>query len=387
MKEFETSLTFAHEVSHNLGASHTVDKDGTIGHGTLMGETLGNDITIPNLKINQKSKQDIKDFLAKVQKGIRFELLEKEKNLPQIAVYNWPQDDQDRLNQEYSRYSRYEINCLKAKLNYSNDDKHYLKLRKELEKQVNPTTPKPRSKPTPKPTPMPTPTPTLKPTPMPTPTPTIKPTPKPTPGSMNLNISDPNYDYSGDDYQYNDDNELVKEEEEMEIQYDINFLNIGNSQIVDKGTTINLPCNVDMYPENFVIMWKKVEPGKSAEDVLAMGHRILKQDSRFSVEINQEGDKKGSTLVIALAEDSDAGHYVCQLGSNEKKELKHTITVRDPPSITKTESTTGWTSIDSESIDSESINLNLSNLENQVNPKVPRKLKQTGLTSIDSGST
>ena len=134
-------------------------------------------------------------------------------------------------------------------------------------------------------------------------------------------------------------------------------------------------------------MWKKVEPGKSAEDILAMGDTILKQDSRFSVEINREGDKKGSTLVIALAEDSDAGHYVCQLGSKEKKELKHTITVRDPPSITKTESTTELTSIDSESIDSESINLNLSNLENQVNPKVPRKLKQTGLTSIDSGST
>ena len=89
-------------------------------------------------------------------------------------------------------------------------------------------------------------------------------------------------------------------------------------------------CNfsVFFFPENFVVMWKKVEPGKSAEDILAMGDTILKQDSRFSVEINREGDKKGSTLVIALAEDSDAGHYVCQLGSNDKKELKHTITVR-----------------------------------------------------------
>ena len=61
-------------------------------------------------------------------------------------------------------------------------------------------------------------------------------------------LPNPNYDYSGDDYQYNDDNELVNEEEEMEMQYDINFLNIGNSQIVDKGTTIKLPCNDDMYP-------------------------------------------------------------------------------------------------------------------------------------------
>lgn len=85
-------------------------------------------------------------------------------------------------------------------------------------------------------------------------------------------------------------------------------------------------------------MWKKVEPGKNAGDILAMGNNILKQDSRVSVEINREGDKKGSTLVIALAEDSDAGHYVCQLGSNEKKELKHTVTIRDPPSIAKTPS-------------------------------------------------
>jgi len=151
----------------------------------------------------------------------------------------------------------------------------------------------------------------------------------------------PNYDYSGDDYNYNDnqytDNEPIENPEE-EIKYDIKFLNIGGSQIVDKGTTIKLPCIVDKYPENFVVMWKKVEPGKSAGDILVMGSQKLKNDNRITVEINREGEKKGSTLVIALAEDSDAGHYVCQLGSNEKKELKHTVTIRDPPSIVKTPS-------------------------------------------------
>ena len=146
MEELETSLTFAHEVGHNLGASH-------IGHGTLMGETLGKDITIPNLKINQKSEQDIKDFLAKVEKGIRFELLEKEKDLPHIISSwpNWPKDDQERFSQNHHMINP--VNCFKAKLNYSNDDKHFLKLRKDLENQVNQTTPKPRTKPTPKPTP------------------------------------------------------------------------------------------------------------------------------------------------------------------------------------------------------------------------------------------
>jgi len=153
----------------------------------------------------------------------------------------------------------------------------------------------------------------------------------------------PNYDYSSDysgDDDYYGDNELVaNEEEEKEIQYDINFLNIGGALVVDKGTTIKLPCQIDKYPENFVVIWKKVEPGKNAEDILAMGSTVLKNDNRFSVEINREGEKKGSTLVIALAEDADKGHYLCQLGSNDKKkELKHTVTVRDPPSIAKTPS-------------------------------------------------
>ena len=67
--------------------------------------------------------------------------------------------------------------------------------------------------------------------------------------------------------------------------YYINFINIGTSQMVDKGTTIKLPCYVDMYPKNLVITWKKVEPGHSSnEDILAMGDTVLKQDSRISVE-------------------------------------------------------------------------------------------------------
>ena len=79
-------------------------------------------------------------------------------------------------------------------------------------------------------------------------------------------------------------------------------------------------------------MWKKVEPSGNIEDILANGSTILTQDSRFSVEINRYSNSElyifGSTLAIALAEDSDAGHYICQLGSNEEKELKHKITVR-----------------------------------------------------------
>ena len=98
-------------------------------------------------------------------------------NRTHFYIHEWPQDDQDRLIQGY-----HEINCLKAKLNYSNDDKHFLKLRKDLENQVNPTTPKPRTKPTPtKPTP--------KPTPVPTNTKSTTGSASIDPGTINLNIS------------------------------------------------------------------------------------------------------------------------------------------------------------------------------------------------------
>ena len=43
--ELQTSLSFAHEVSHNLGATHEVDENGYAISGTLMGATLGNNIT------------------------------------------------------------------------------------------------------------------------------------------------------------------------------------------------------------------------------------------------------------------------------------------------------------------------------------------------------
>ncbi len=59
---------------------------------------------------------------------------------------------------------------------------------------------------------------------------------------------------ASDDYQYssdydNYDNEPIpNEEEETEINYDIKFMKPGKTLVVDKGTTIKLPCNVDKYP-------------------------------------------------------------------------------------------------------------------------------------------
>ena len=129
-------MTFAHEVGHNLGATHDVDKYGKEVSGTLMGATLGKNITISNLKISKKSKEDINDFLANVKKGIRFDLLQKEKKLPALSIHVWPQEEQERYNKKEMLMNY--INCFKTKLDYSNDEKHFLKIRNHLENQVNP---------------------------------------------------------------------------------------------------------------------------------------------------------------------------------------------------------------------------------------------------------
>ena len=157
-----------------------MDEYGKEISGPLMGATLGKNVTISNLKISKKSKQDIRDFFTRVTKGVRYELFKTLQDYPGYITFTkeWSQDDQDRLKQGYQ-----EINCFKAKLDYSNDDEHFLKLRKDLETQVNPnilTTPKPTPKSTFQPTPQPTPKPTSKQMPKPTPKPTLKPTHKPT---------------------------------------------------------------------------------------------------------------------------------------------------------------------------------------------------------------
>ena len=93
--------------------------------------------------------------------------------------------------------------------------------------------------------------------------------------------------------------------------------------------------------------------------IMAMGETVLVENERISVEINSDGPNKGSTLVIPLAEEKDAGQYVCQMANGEQKKLKHTVQIRgkncqkilegemihanrfiisDPPSITKTPS-------------------------------------------------
>ena len=98
-------------------------------------------------------------------------------------------------------------------------------------------------------------------------------------------------------------------------------------------TYVVLPSLLDTYriilfTDNYVIMWKKVSPDGSPA-FLAVGANVMSDRDRITVQLNHHGEKRGSTLLIGLANDNDAGHYVCQLGTNEdNKELKHTVLVR-----------------------------------------------------------
>ena len=58
---------------------------------------------------------------------------------------------------------------------------------------------------------------------------------------------------------------------------------------------------------------------------MALGEQVLTEQDRIKVEINRDGPNKGSTLVIPLAEENDAGQYVCEMANSEQKKLKHTV--------------------------------------------------------------
>jgi len=93
--------------------------------------------------------------------------------------------------------------------------------------------------------------------------------------------------------------------------------------VVDPEQLIRLPCMVD-NPDHIQIIWSHIVPGQPKAQI-AIGEKVL--TSRASVQERQGS----STLIIAQAEDSDSGEYVCEVatGGAEIPSLVHTVTVRD----------------------------------------------------------
>jgi hypothetical protein len=66
-------------------------------------------------------------------------------------------------------------------------------------------------------------------------------------------------------------------------------------------------------------LWKK------GEDFVAVGDRIINpSDARLQL----VKETNGNTLVISLAEEEDAGEYICQVSTYKPIEIKHSVKIR-----------------------------------------------------------
>jgi hypothetical protein len=73
-----------------------------------------------------------------------------------------------------------------------------------------------------------------------------------------------------------------------------------------------------------VLLWKK------GDDFVAVGDRIVNpSDARLQL----VKETNGNTLVISLAEEEDAGDYVCQVSTYKPIEIKHSVKIRGKPSF------------------------------------------------------
>jgi len=151
-------------------------------------------------------------------------------------------------------------------------------------------------------------------------------------------ISDDEYDEN-----YKSDNGY----DEKAISVDPNIITQGNTYTVDKGMTIRLPCYVDKFPRgSYTIMWRKVD--SDPNKYLSVGTNTYGND-RINIEVVNDEDigsqnteeasvtHRGSTLSIPLAKAEDEGQYVCIVprSTGDIREIKHTVSIRDPPTIIK----------------------------------------------------
>ncbi len=72
------------------------------------------------------------------------------------------------------------------------------------------------------------------------------------------------------------------------------------------------------FPEGFVLLWKK------GEDILTVGKQVIDQSGRMSL----EEVPNGNHLLIALAEEEDAGNYTCQISTYQPSEQHHSVKIR-----------------------------------------------------------
>lgn len=128
--------------------------------------------------------------------------------------------------------------------------------------------------------------------------------------------------YNDSEYNYDTSRESINNTIEKVERRNPKFVTTSKRLMINDGGTIKLPCDVDQLGE-FMLMWRK------GEEIITLGDKILKTDSRIQV----ESHPNGNSLIISLAGESDAGRYTCQVNSPESKILVHNVDIRVAPVV------------------------------------------------------
>uniref|UniRef100_A0A182VDP0 Lachesin n=1 Tax=Anopheles merus TaxID=30066 RepID=A0A182VDP0_ANOME len=120
-----------------------------------------------------------------------------------------------------------------------------------------------------------------------------------------------------------------------EDRYSPGFLTLGQKYSIAIGSTVVLPCKINETENSsqYVLAWKRDIA------VLTAGNVKVTVNPRIRLmPVQAHTDPHGSlstgyNLEIRDVRNSDAGDYICQIGSMEPKEIVHTLEILVPPKI------------------------------------------------------
>ncbi|XP_050090702.1 hemicentin-1-like [Anopheles aquasalis] len=120
-----------------------------------------------------------------------------------------------------------------------------------------------------------------------------------------------------------------------EDKYSPGFLTLGQKYSIAIGSTVVLPCKINETENSshYVLAWKRDIA------VLTAGNVKVTVNPRMRLmPVQAHADQHGAlstgyNLEIRDVRTTDAGDYICQIGSMEPKEIVHTLEILVPPKI------------------------------------------------------
>ncbi|XP_058122131.1 lachesin-like, partial [Anopheles coustani] len=120
-----------------------------------------------------------------------------------------------------------------------------------------------------------------------------------------------------------------------EDKYSPGFLTLGQKYSIAIGSTVVLPCKINETENSsqYVLAWKRDIAVLTAANVKVTVNPRLRL-----MPVQAHSDQHGSlstgyNLEIRDVRITDAGDYICQIGSMEPKEIVHTLEILVPPKI------------------------------------------------------